>query len=143
MLLEGYSFHYIRNYPGIDYAGGMAQYEHMYDVLTCLQNVIDEPIAAGPIIRRNSLAQNYPNPFNPITTIKYTIKEQAHVSLKIYNVAGQLVKTLIDEVQKPDDVRPVEWRGVNNSGHSVASGVYFYKLVTKGYTQTKKMVLLK
>jgi hypothetical protein len=53
------------------------------------------------------------------------------------------VRTLVDEVQRPESVTPVEWRGLNNAGRSVASGVYFYKLVTKDYVQTKKMVLLK
>jgi hypothetical protein len=143
VVLEGYSFHYIRNYPGVAYMGGMARYEHMNDVIECLSNVLDDPIAVRPNARTNSLAQNYPNPFNPTTTIKYTIKEQAHVSLKIYNVAGQLVKTLVNDVQKPDAVKPVEWHGLNNAGQRVSSGVYFYKLVTKDFTQTKKMVLLK
>jgi hypothetical protein len=144
VLLEGYSFHYIRNYPGHTYLGGMARFEHMYEVEQCLFNpFIDSPIATGPDARRNSLAQNYPNPFNPITTIEYSIKEQAYVSLKVYNVAGQLVRTLVNDVQKPSDVKPVVWHGINNSGQRVSSGVYFYKLVTKGFTQTKKMVLLK
>jgi hypothetical protein len=143
VILEAYSFHYIRNKSGVSYLGGMARHEHMADVIRCLSNIVDDPIAVGPNTRRNVLAQNYPNPFNPTTTIKYEIKQQAHVSLKIYNVAGQLVKTLVNEVQKPDNVKPVEWRGINNAGQRVSSGVYFYKLVTKDFTQTKKMVLLK
>jgi hypothetical protein len=140
IILSGFSYHYIRD---IDEDGLIDRYHHMYDILVCLGNLPQEPIAVGPETRRNSLAQNYPNPFNPTTTIKYTIKEQAHVSLKVYNVAGQLVRTLVDEVQRPDRVTPVEWRGLNNAGQRVASGVYFYKLVTKNYTMTKKMVLLK
>ena len=104
-------------------------------------DVEDDP--GGGLPTSYSLAQNYPNPFNPVTTIKYTIKERAHVSLKVYNVAGQLVRTLVDEVQSPEAVKPVEWRGRNNRGQKVASGVYFYKLVTKDFTRTRKMVLLK
>jgi flagellar hook assembly protein FlgD len=104
---------------------------------------LDHYTAAGPDAYRNALAQNYPNPFNPVTTIKYTIKEQTHVSLMVYNVAGQLVRTLVNEVQSPDGVKPVEWRGLNNNGQAVASGVYFYKFMTKDFTKTKKMVLLK
>jgi hypothetical protein len=140
IILSGFSFHSIRD---IDNDGIVDRYKHMCQILRCLTNIVDDPIAVGPEVRRNSLAQNYPNPFNPTTTIKYTIKEQTHVSLKIYNVAGQLVRTLVDEVQRPDFVTPVEWRGLNNAGQRVSSGVYFYKLVTKDYTQTKKMVLLK
>ncbi|MDH3216904.1 MAG: T9SS type A sorting domain-containing protein [Candidatus Krumholzibacteria bacterium] len=78
-----------------------------------------------------------------MTTIRYSIKERAHVSLKIYNVAGQLVKTLVSQVQSPDQVKPVRWDGRNNVGQPVASGVFFYKMVTKGFSQTKKMVHLK
>ena len=91
-----------------------------------------------------SLSQNYPNPFNPTTTIAYSIKDQAHVSLKVYNVAGQLVRTLVNEQQTPqvENFR-VTWDGRNDLGSSVSSGVYFYKLVTKNFSQTKKMVLLK
>ena len=74
---------------------------------------------------------------------KYGIKERAHVSLRIYNAAGQLVRTLVDEVLAPDQVTPVEWDGSNNAGQAVSSGVYFYRLVTKNFSQTKKMVLLK
>jgi flagellar hook assembly protein FlgD len=66
------------------------------------------------------------------------------VSLKVYNVAGQLVRTLVDEMQTPvESGFAKEWNGQNAQGQPVSSGVYFYKLVTKGFTQTKKMVLLK
>ncbi|NIM19181.1 MAG: T9SS type A sorting domain-containing protein [Candidatus Latescibacteria bacterium] len=90
------------------------------------------------------LAQNYPNPFKPSTTIEYSIKERAHVSLKIYNAAGQLVKTLVSGEQIPrSDGHTVHWNGRSNSGNPVPSGVYFYRLVTKGFTQTKKLIVLK
>jgi flagellar hook assembly protein FlgD len=66
------------------------------------------------------------------------------VSLRIYNAAGQLVRTLVDEEQSP---RPegytAVWDGLGNRGEEVATGVYFYKLTAKEFTQTKKMVLLK
>jgi flagellar hook assembly protein FlgD len=66
------------------------------------------------------------------------------VSLKIYNVAGQLVRTLVDEQQAPNTAGlAVTWEGVDDAGREVASGVYFYRLVTKSFTQTKKMVFLK
>jgi flagellar hook assembly protein FlgD len=65
------------------------------------------------------------------------------VSLKVYNVAGQLVRTLVDEVQAPDALAPVTWDGSNNAGETVSSGVYFYKLVTKNFSQTRKAVFLK
>jgi hypothetical protein len=88
------------------------------------------------------LHQNYPNPFNPKTTIKYSIKERSHVSVKIYNVLGQLVKTLVNEEKIPG-VYVKQWDSRNNAGNPVASGVYFYRLVAKDFVQTKKLVVLK
>jgi hypothetical protein len=140
VILSGFSFHNIReeakNTP-------VSRFWHLHEIMEYLGNLLDEPIAVRTNVRQNSLAQNYPNPFNPTTTIKYAIKERAQVSLKIYNVAGQLVKTLVNEVQSPEEVRPVIWNGLNNDGQPVSSGVYFYKLTTKDFAKTKKMVFLK
>jgi flagellar hook assembly protein FlgD len=88
------------------------------------------------------LAQNYPNPFNPSTTIKYSVKEKAHVSMKIYNVAGQLVRTLVNSDMNAGAYIET-WNGRSNSGDPVSSGIYFYRLVTKNFSMTKKMVFLK
>jgi hypothetical protein len=83
------------------------------------------------------LEQNYPNPFNPSTTIKYSIKENSLVSLKIYDILGKEVVTLVREV-KPAGIYSVNF----NSG-SLSSGIYFYTLSAGSLTQTKKMILLK
>jgi hypothetical protein len=104
------------------------------------------PTGVGPGVApqpSNYLDNNYPNPFNPTTTIRYGIKEQTHVSLKIYNVTGQLVKTLVSEVKKPAAEYSVTWDGRDASGNSVSSGVYFYSLTAGDTKHTKKMVLLK
>ncbi|MCK4774745.1 MAG: T9SS type A sorting domain-containing protein, partial [Candidatus Krumholzibacteria bacterium] len=83
-------------------------------------------------------------PFNPTTTIRYSIAERGRVTLRVYNVAGQLVKTLVEEEQSPETAsRAVTWDGRNQAGHAVSSGVYFYKLAAKGFNKTKKMILLK
>jgi hypothetical protein len=124
----------------------MDRVEHLRDILVWFENILDEPIAVDetPAPRlSNYLDQNYPNPFNPVTTIRYGVKERSFVSLKIYNVRGQLVKTLVNEVKNPAVEYKANWDGTNNAGQSVASGVYFYKLVAKNYTHAKKMVLLK
>ena len=71
------------------------------------------------------------------------MRERTPVSLRIYNAAGQLVRTLVDDMRAPGVVHTVEWNGRNNAGQSVSSGVYFYRLVSKEFTQTRKMVLLK
>ena len=91
----------------------------------------------------NYLDNNYPNPFNPVTSIRYGITDRAHVTLRVYDVRGRLVRTLVDEVQNPDANHRVEWNGRNNAGNPVASGVYFYKLNAKNFTKTRKMVLLR
>jgi hypothetical protein len=148
VVLSGFSFHYIRDdRPGTGPPNLIVpdRTHHLTDIIRWLGNILDDPTPVDPTPQfANRLDQNYPNPFNPSTTIKYSIKERAHVTLKVYNVAGQLVKTLVDEQQIPrSDGFSVRWNGRSNSGNPVSSGVYFYKLVTKNFTQTKKMVLLK
>jgi hypothetical protein len=142
-MLSGFSFHYIRDYPD-GLLGYPARYRHMRHILGFLSNIVDEPTGGGDIAaKRNNLDQNIPNPFNPTTTIKYEVREAGLVSLKIYNVAGQLVKTLVDGQKVAGQVYSATWNGLNDAGQPVSSGVYFYKLVAKNFTQTKKMVLLK
>jgi M6 family metalloprotease-like protein len=90
-----------------------------------------------------ALYQNYPNPFNPMTTIPFDLKEQSHVTLRIYEVTGRLVKTLIDG-QLPADHYEVKWNGVNDAGEAVSSGIYFYKIKAgSNFAAAKKMVILK
>jgi hypothetical protein len=84
---------------------------------------------------------NYPNPFNPSTTIKYTVAKPGHLTLKIYNVRGELVKTLIDG--HVDVSSQVEWDGSNNAGAKVSSGVYFYEARMGNEVQVNKMALVK
>lgn len=84
-----------------------------------------------------SLSQNYPNPFNPATTISYQISTVSRVSLKVYDVLGRSVKTLVNEVQSPGSHKAV----FNAAG--LASGVYFYTLKAGGYVETRKMVLIR
>jgi flagellar hook assembly protein FlgD len=77
-----------------------------------------------------------------MTTIKYSIAQDTDVSLMVYDVSGQRVRTLVDNHQRAD-VYKVTWDGINDSGQRVASGMYFYKLVAGKFVQTRKMVLLK
>jgi hypothetical protein len=108
----------------------------------CNQPGCDEiltPTDAPSVYR---LAQNYPNPFNPMTTIKFDMKEKGLVALKIYDVAGRLVRTLVDEARDAG-AYTIRWDGRNNIGAEVASGIYFYKMETAGFLATKKLVLLR
>lgn len=88
------------------------------------------------------LSQNYPNPFNAKTTIKYSLPEKVHVKLSIYNVLGQEIKKLIDEIKAPGDYT-IEWKGNDNRHLPVASGVYFYRFKAGTFVRNKKMVLIK
>ena len=88
------------------------------------------------------LSQNYPNPFNPRTTIEYAIPKEGMVQLKLYNTAGQLVKTLVDELKVPGNYSTI-WDGSNEAGAQVASGVYLYRVTVGNYQLTKEMVILR
>ncbi|OGC81370.1 MAG: hypothetical protein A2W07_06410 [candidate division Zixibacteria bacterium RBG_16_43_9] len=99
--------------------------------------------------KRFELSQNYPNPFNPVTTIPFTVygsqfmvHSPIHTTLKVYNILGQLVRTLVDEEKTPGKYE-INWDGNDDSGKDVGSGIYFYQLRTRDYTDTKKMVLLR
>jgi hypothetical protein len=89
-----------------------------------------------------SLAQNYPNPFNPITTIRYQLGKRSHVILEISNVLGQMVRSLVNEVES-SGLHVASWDGTNTAGAAVGSGVYFYRLRTAGFTSVRRMVLLR
>ena len=88
-----------------------------------------------------SLSQNYPNPFNPVTIIKYHIPENGWVTIKIYNLLGQVITTLIDEHQKAGRYG-IKWDGKDDLGKQVTAGIYFYSIKSGSFRQTKKMILL-
>ena len=90
-----------------------------------------------------SLADNFPNPFNPATTIQYALPQAADVELTVYNVIGQPVRRLVAEHQSAGRYA-VEWDATNDSGHSLSSGMYFYRLQAgEEFREVKKMLLLK
>ena len=88
------------------------------------------------------LAQNYPNPFNPQTTIEYQIPNTGHVALRIFNVQGQEVRTLVDE-NRPAGIHSVPWDSKDNLGKAVSSNLYFIQLRADEFIQTKKLLLLR
>ena len=81
--------------------------------------------------------QNYPNPFNPATKIRYSLPKNGLVTLKIYNVLGREVQTLISEIQTQGE------HLVEFDGSALSSGIYFYKLEAARFSQVKKMILMK
>lgn len=94
------------------------------------------------IVQNFSLDQNYPNPFNPSTTIRYTITSPENVSIRIFDISGQLVK-VINKEHSQAGVFEVIWNGANNFGEKVSSGAYFYQLSIGDYNEAKKMIMLK
>ena len=88
------------------------------------------------------LSQNYPNPFNPTTSIKYAIGSRQFVTLKVYNLLGKEIATLVNEV-KPAGTYEVTFNRHSGEVWNLPSGIYFYELKAGSFTQTKKMMLLK
>ncbi len=88
------------------------------------------------------LSNAYPNPFNSQTTIKYGLKEKSNVNLKIYNLLGQEIVTLVDQEQNPGFYE-IKWDGKNNKNNLVTSGVYIYRLLSNGKSFSKKIILLR
>lgn len=89
------------------------------------------------------VSQNYPNPFNPSTTILYTVPSTEYIVLRIYDILGREVSTLVNE-HKPAGTYTIQWDGKNSAGQQVGSGIYFYQLKSEsGFIQTNKMLLLK
>jgi hypothetical protein len=91
---------------------------------------------------RFGLAQNYPNPFNPETDIRFSVPVEAQVRIRIYNVMGQLVRTLTEQ-RYSTGIHHLLWNGTNDNGMSVGAGVYFYRMEAQQYVQVRKMLLLK
>lgn len=110
-----------------------------WSVVTAVESKPERP---ANLPKSYELSQNYPNPFNPITTIKYQLPKSTEVSLKIYNVLGQLVRTLVDEKQFAG-YYSIRWDGKDDSGRAVASGIYLYTLRTKEFVKTRKLVIIR
>jgi hypothetical protein len=88
------------------------------------------------------LSQNYPNPYNPTTQIAYQLSQPGVVSLKIYNIKGELVRTLVNEY-KPAGNHIAIWDGKDDAGIQLASGIYLYRIQADKFTDSKKMILIK
>ncbi len=112
-----------------------------YYTYKILSNVSSVEGSEGERVSEYQLGQNYPNPFNPTTIIKYSVVKSGNVSLKIYDVLGNEVATLVNEEKQPGNYK-VEFQSTV-SNQQLASGIYFYQLRTGDFVQTKKMILLR
>jgi hypothetical protein len=113
-----------------------------WSLASAIPTAIAEPgiSSAGPLTF--SLDQNAPNPFNPDTRIRYSVPKSAQVHLVIYNLLGQKVRTLVDQVQTAGTYEVI-WNGLNVQGQSVSSGIYLYRITAGDFQENKKMTLLK
>lgn len=100
------------------------------------------PTGAGDAPALTGLGANYPNPFNPSTTIPFTLAREGHAALRIYDVSGREIATLVDGVRNAG-AHTVRWDGTSDAGAPVATGVYFARLVAEGVDASRKLVLMK
>ena len=137
---QAHSYSYIDQ----DVKAGNIYYYKLADVdfngNTAFHGPISVTVEAVP--SKYSLAQSYPNPFNPETAINFSIKQAGKVSLKIYNLQGQLIRSLVD-ADKLAGSYSVIWNGTNDQGVRVSSGTYLYTLKVNGFEATKKLVFMK
>ena len=89
------------------------------------------------VVENYYLAQNYPNPFNPSTKINYGLEKAGEVEITVYNILGNKIATLVNGIKSAGN------HSVSFNASNLSSGIYFYKIVTNGFVQTKKMILEK
>ncbi len=107
-----------------------------------LKSPTDVAVDDGTLPSDYVLSQNYPNPFNPTTIIEYSLPRSTHVTLEIFDILGQSVRTLVDITETAGTHR-VEWNGRSNDGSPVASGVYVYRIQVGETVESRKMLLVK
>jgi hypothetical protein len=115
------------------------------DTLTFEVPIVVQVVSAEPehfIPEVFTLHQNYPNPFNPVTSIQYELPENAFVNIRIYDLKGRLVNTLVSKGQTAG-YKAIKWAGVDDKGKAVSAGIYLYEIQAGNFRETKKMVLLK
>ncbi len=120
---------------GQDNGYAISEYIHLGQLLAIVDSEIELPVTSY-------LGCNYPNPFNPVTIIPFSLETTQQTTLRIYNLQGQLIRTLIDaELQQGH--HSIIWNGDSNSGTPVASGVYFLRMQAGSFQQNQRMILLK
>ena len=140
-----------------EYSYSLAAYadQDIRVAIQCVSNdafifMVDDVKITGPISNENEVAPvyatalkgNFPNPFNPETTIQYSVKENSPVSIEIFNVKGQKVRSLVNNVKEAGE-HTVVWNGTDDNGRAVSSGVYYFKMNAGKYSSTKKMIMMK
>ncbi len=104
---------------------------------------VDDPLFKQDALPKMfELQQNFPNPFNPTTTIRYNLPKTSNVTVYIYNTVGQIVRKLNQPGQQPGS-HQLTWDGKDETGQLLPSGVYMYQIEAEGFTDVKKMLLMK
>jgi len=104
------------------------------------EEMVDQGIGTLPSYA--TLSQNHPNPFNAETTIEYDVPSKSYASVKIYNTTGQLIRVLVDRGHEPAHYT-VRWDGKDQNGHTVSTGIYLYRFECSGFSDMKKMLLIR
>ena len=161
VVLDGFSLHGLRRVPP-DFSGGTepecgtdstAITTRVEDVLiwfgippsvnVCTTVIVDVDSPPGAPPARTVLFQNTPNPFNPLTRVRYDLAADAHVVLRVFDVGGKLVRTLVDQPQAAESYEVV-WDGLTDSGERASSGVYWVRMTTsRGFKASTKVVMLR
>lgn len=131
-------------------AGGSAQAASLSDrstlasdtVGSSAKQVASDDTARSHVPANYSVSQNYPNPFNAVTTIEYSLPQQSGVFITIYNLSGQCVAVIKNDIEDAGYHR-ASWDGTNAWGAAVASGMYIFRIVADDYYAYRKMVVLK
>ena len=117
-----------------------SDYDNAYRVFFAFNDIVSVQNDINPLSYK--LHQNYPNPFNPVTTLKYNLPNDDLVNITIYDMIGNVINELVNEVQN-SGYKSVQWNAKNNQGQPVSAGVYLYSIEAGDFRQTKKMILLK
>ena len=136
---EGATYYYDQNFPvtSAPLEAGLA-----IRLTTSSPTISDVPDVPVQLPSEYALYQNYPNPFNPETTIGFSLPSRTNVKLEIFDVLGRKVATLADNVRDAGRYS-IHWDGKSSAGVSIPSGIYFYRLVTREFVQTKRMLLMR
>ncbi len=137
-IIEGETYYY--KLTAVDVQGFESTSSN--EVMAIIKAIPGEDNDNVAVLEQFELEQNYPNPFNPSTTIKYRVPEYTNVSIIVYNVLGKEIRRLVSEY-KEAGIYQVEWDGRDNEGRQVASGMYFYQMMTMKYRAVKKLMVQK
>ncbi|MCG8606266.1 FG-GAP-like repeat-containing protein [bacterium] len=133
----------LRNKPHFFVAGVGEDHPNRLKLLVGRSDFVNELLPAQEIPTDFELSQNFPNPFNPVTSIRYGLPREANVTLKIFNILGEEVTTLLNEEPHSAGFHIAIWDGRNRPGRRVASGVYLYQLIAGDLREMRKMVLVR